>query len=98
PSSSTLFPYTTLFRSPCMGMIHVGSLWGAVHHPLLRTTVRIFAVVLLTALLTFAAADVTATSAPRFDDGLPLATPAAVGMSAERSEEHTSELQSRENL
>ncbi len=40
--------------------------------------------VLLSALLTFAVADVTATTARRIDDGLPTAVPAAVGMSAER--------------
>jgi len=41
-------------------------------------------VVLLTALLTFALADGTATSARRLGDGLPAAAPAEVGMSAER--------------
>ncbi len=40
--------------------------------------------VLLSALLTFAAADMTATTATRLGDGLPSAVPAAVGMSAER--------------
>ncbi len=40
--------------------------------------------VLLSAILTFAVADVTATTARRLDDGLPSAAPAAVGMSAER--------------
>lgn len=40
--------------------------------------------VLLSALLTFVVADVTATAARRLDDGLPTAMPAAVGMSAER--------------
>ncbi len=40
--------------------------------------------VLLSALLTFAAADVTATAFRPFGDGLPSAEPSAVGMSAER--------------
>ncbi len=40
--------------------------------------------VLLSALLTFAVADVTATSALRIGDGLPVVAPSAVGMSAER--------------
>src|SRR5690606_41570477 len=76
PPSSTLFPYTTLFRSQ-----HV----GVVHDPLepLRAVVR--------------------------DHGVPAQLGAVVGEQVEegvdgvlaavaRSEEHTSELQSRENL
>src|SRR5690606_40378573 len=71
PARSTLFPYTTLFRSPPLGM-----------------TSNTFAEVLALA-RRFSAAVVRK---------CPLASAARSPLWAERSEEHTSELQSRENL
>src|SRR5690606_40879214 len=96
PPSSTLFPYTTLFRSPAAvatfitgkvdekeNMVMRGARRG--YEPLLKWSLRNPAIVIITALVLVA---VSLFGASR--------------MGAEfipsRSEEHTSELQSRENL
>src|SRR5690606_41263516 len=75
PPSSTLFPYTTLFRSPARRRgrwpAHAGGAAGAVSRSVDREPDR-----------------------PR----APGPGPAGLYLQARRSEEHTSELQSRENL
>src|SRR2546422_3565229 len=70
PPRSTLFPYTTLFRSPCGG--HVVALGRRGTHPLLR-------------------------SAHERSGAAHLPVPGGLAL-ASRSEEHTSELQSRLHL
>src|SRR3712207_8300532 len=75
PPRSTLFPYTTLFRS------RLGLLAGPVPHPHLRSGLA-------------QRPDDRSRAAPRAEDERRLAG----GVDGERSEEHTSELQSRQYL
>src|SRR2546430_13075274 len=81
PPRSTLFPYTTLFRSP--------------HHRRGRRLRELWWVLDQAEVAT----DVMFCSRARLGAILPdLTAHAATGFSAERSEEHTSELQSQSNL
>src|SRR2546422_4309551 len=78
PPRSTLFPYTTLFRSPAVAMsaaVIVARSWVA----LTKVVVRAFAFHCTT-------------------DPLTKFVPFTVSVNAPRSEEHTSELQSRLHL
>src|SRR2546430_7498399 len=83
PPRSTLFPYTTLFRSHSVAIIGAGA-QGRSQLAALRmvrpiTFIRVF--------------DTSAEAARRF-----LSDPACTGLDVQRSEEHTSELQSQSNL
>src|SRR5690606_41576983 len=82
PPRSTLFPYTTLFRSLLVGVRTLVALLGLLTLLAALLPVTLAAVALL-ALLTLLAA---------------LLVAAALLAATLRSEEHTSELQSRENL
>src|SRR5690349_23897764 len=85
PPRSTLFPYTTLFRSPALGPARSGRrLAGCDRGPARRSAnARPFghqpALVVL-------------------DAARPTRAPAATAVGGARSEEHTSELQSRRDL
>src|SRR5690606_41351487 len=89
PPSSTLLPYTTLFRSAvaaadrddCRSNRRIGSAFG-------RSPARIVSRCLLIAAAFGAAASVA----------LAVVAPERLAADELRSEEHTSELQSRENL
>src|SRR3712207_7878880 len=74
PPRSTLFPYTTLFRSPRMQRGPEHSLWPSAFHPQRRGSGQRSPVVVLFLYVGLLAG------------------------SADRSEEHTSELQSRQYL
>src|SRR3712207_9069989 len=94
PPRSTLFPYTTLFRSPRFGIIHeVGPAFvvriaarrvAAMRRSLRESAVSIAAAGLIDWRI-FMLSRSTFTRLPRFEGRL-------------RSEEHTSELQSRQYL
>src|SRR5207302_11268061 len=85
PPHSTLFPYTTLFRSPTMVIIALSIAMCIVNIFVIPAFGKMFA---------------------SFKSELPLMTRILIGTSdvklanilPKRSEEHTSELQSRENL
>src|SRR3712207_7938877 len=79
PPRSTLFPYTTLFRSQMAGMLIGGLLWGILGDKKGRLSV-LFGSILLYSLANIANGLVT-----NYNQYL-------------RSEEHTSELQSRQYL
>src|SRR3712207_9486475 len=94
PPRSTLFPYTTLFRSCCSFMalniesLHIGM---KLHHP--RYGVGIVRS------LTQQTAEITFDDAPRtVAPNLSRLTSAEATATLTRSEEHTSELQSRQYL
>src|SRR5690606_42058574 len=78
PPGSTLFPYTTLFRSR-QHLLQVR-----------QEARRVFEVARLAVAVVEAGEDAQHLEVPLHAD--------QVGVAAERSEEHTSELQSRENL
>src|SRR5437868_7206145 len=73
PPRSTLFPYTTLFRSKAKNACSLGESWFKYH-----TAEHAYPDALI--------------------DGKPASVDAAIEAAAERSEEHTSELQSRFDL
>src|SRR3712207_8898100 len=90
PPRSTLFPYTTLFRSPGAGRARRRALGAPLSHP----AAGLRAIVLLPALhACFSPAITRRQSRPSSSPRL-----ASLGSSECRSEEHTSELQSRQYL
>src|SRR5690606_40848028 len=86
PSRSTLFPYSTLFRSPASSL--------PPEYPWHERRLRRFPQ-LRPRCATACAVRRPLSCRPRPPSGAPLAR---AGARTERSEEHTSELQSRENL
>src|SRR3712207_8970000 len=89
PPRSTLFPYPTLFRSATVPMGPLGGwLLGRLRHPLLGIAGGIVLVSLAVVALALGAAPAV----------LLVAAGLALGATAGRSEEHTSELQSRQYL
>src|SRR2546429_6023559 len=78
PPRSTLFPYTTLFRSGRARLVPTGST------PMLRWRKRLFAFM--------------ARNAASATDFFSIPAEGVVELGAQRSEEHTSELQSRLHL
>src|SRR3712207_7030744 len=87
PPRSTLFPYTTLFRSGIFALRRLR--WKlALSYTLVTVLALLVAeLVLLSALIAFAISPVVPSLAARY-----------VGDEVARSEEHTSELQSRQYL
>src|SRR3712207_7742362 len=84
PPRSTLFPYTTLFRSGCEVVYEPDLADQALAHAIARTSADVLVV------------RSTKVTAPMLDaGGLSLIVRAGAGV---RSEEHTSELQSRQYL
>src|SRR4051812_22713654 len=92
PPRSTLFPYTTLFRSNDRGADEALMLDGQGY--VAEATVDNFFIVSEHALLT----PPTATNLKGVTRETLLAVAAGLGIRTERSEEHTSELQSHVNL
>src|SRR5690606_41948183 len=93
PPSPTLFPYTTLFRSGpnhSYAGEHVVEVFGG---PLARADTRDEAAVLLQVLSSFLRIEDDRGIEEREEDD-----PDRIKRHVHRSEEHTSELQSRENL
>src|SRR5690606_41504073 len=86
PPSSTLFPYTTLFRSSS-GSVHLG-IFTRVSRGMLTTDMLLRSADRCTSICT---------SASGVEPNVSRAPPSC-WFSLVRSEEHTSELQSRENL
>src|SRR5690606_41910512 len=91
PPRPTLFPYTTLFRSKICEIADPDQLYEAPAHP--------YTAALLSAI------PVPDPDAPARSEALvagdlpsPVAPPSGCRFRTRRSEEHTSELQSRENL
>src|SRR5690606_41517619 len=89
PPPSPLFPYTTLFRSSTSGRPDELTIWYAITRPSLLTASSI-------------TNSFKVSSGGTFSSDLVLPKPKRVAKvvsdGAGRSEEHTSELQSRENL
>src|SRR3712207_7506299 len=85
PPRSTLFPYTTLFRSGNLGMLDPGPLWSVAFN----SNPRAAGVVVGSDKGVFHAAGPAFNMWTKFGTNMP---------NAPRSEEHTSELQSRQYL
>src|SRR5207302_10144544 len=92
PPSSTLFPYTTLFRSAFLGATL------AAREMLPQTPSFWVSKFLWIAVAMVGARSAAMTFNRIADRGLDAANPRTATRALRRSEEHTSELQSRENL
>src|SRR5688572_31872021 len=91
PPPSTLFPYTTLFRSDYRGAVRMQVRLGRVHRDGSRRG--------RAERDAHEAASLNGTRGDQLLNAEPIATPALARASAAgRSEEHTSELQSQSNL
>src|SRR5258708_37622974 len=94
PPRSTLFPYTTLFRSPLLTALHVTlgarlDTGKAIDKSFSQFSPRVCVVQELTDFLSLKVLYGTALRAPGTKE---------LGLNQERSEEHTSELQSPDHL
>src|SRR5690606_39544706 len=101
PRRSTLFPYTTLFRSPAASADGAGPPLSSISSALPAAAKANAPVTWVAAPRPVPQSSFSAASAPSFGR-TPLTLPSNCGYftfsSEYRSEEHTSELQSRENL
>src|SRR5262249_59699216 len=90
---STVYPYTTLFRSMLTSTVGLGAICGA-SWMVLRSAITGLANVVLVCTLIMSLAILAFTATDAFYLALPCVFVAGAMMTITRSEEHTSELQS----